>query len=69
MTPETELVKARLGTHPNGAAAAMTTDTRVGAGPIGEVVMTLNTVHRAMFVVREAQDQWLATAYEGFTQH
>ena len=70
MTPETEVVKARFGTDPNGsAAAAMATDTRVGAGPIGEVVMTQNTVHRAMFVVRKAQDQWLAAAHEGFTQH
>ena len=70
MTPETELVKARFGTDPNGsAAAAMTTDTRVGAAPIGEVVMTVKTVHRAVLVVGKTQDQWLATAHEGFTQH
>ena len=70
MTPETEIVKTRFGADPNGsAAAAMTTDTRVGAAPIGEVVMTLTTVHRALFVVRKAEDQWLATAHEGFTQH
>ena len=70
MTTEAEVMKARLGAHPNGStAAAMTADTRVATGPVDEIVMTLNTVHRAMFVVREAQDQWLATAYEGFTQH
>ena len=57
MTPETKVVKARFGTDPNGSAAtAMTTDTRLGTALIGEVVMTLNTVHRAMFVVRKAQD-------------
>jgi hypothetical protein len=57
MTPETKVVKARLGTNPNGSAAtAMTADTRLGAAPIGEIVMTLNTVHRAMLVVRKAQD-------------
>jgi len=41
MTTETEVVKARLGTDSNlSAAAAMTTDARIGAALIGEVVMT-----------------------------
>ena len=70
MTTETEVVKTRFGADLNDrAAAAMTTDARILAALIGEVVMTLNTVHRAMFVVRKAEDQWLATAHEGFTQH
>ena len=41
MTTETEVVKARLGADSNlSAAAAMTTDARIGAALIGEVVMT-----------------------------
>ena len=41
MTTQTEVVKARLGTDSNlSAAAAMTTDARIGAALIGEVVMT-----------------------------
>ena len=69
MTTETEVVKARFGADLNGsAAAAMTTDARIGTAPIDEVVMTLNAVHRAMFVVRKAQDQRLTTAQEWFTQ-
>ena len=69
MTTETEVVKARFGADSNGsAAAAMTTDARIGTAPIGEVVMTLNTVHRAMFVVRKVEDQRLATAQERLTQ-
>ena len=41
MTTETEVVKARLGADSNlSAAAAMTTDARVSAALIGEVVMT-----------------------------
>ena len=69
MTTETEVVKARFGAGPNGsAAAAMTTDARIFTAAIGEVVMTLNAVHRAMFVVRKAQGQRLTTAQERFTQ-
>ena len=57
MTTETEVVEARFGADPNGSAgAAMTTDARILAGPIDEVMVTLNAVHRAMFVVRKAQD-------------
>jgi hypothetical protein len=69
MTAETEVVKARFGADPDvDTAAAMTTDTRVGSAPIDEVVMTLNAVHRAMFVVRKSQDERLTTAQERFTQ-
>jgi len=69
MTTETEVVKARFGADPNGrAAAAMTTDARIGTAAIGEVVMTLNAVHRAMFVVRKAQGQRLTTTQERFAQ-
>ncbi len=68
MTTETEVVKARFGTDPNvSAAAAMTTDARVFTAPIEEVVMTLNAVYRAMFVVRKAQGQRFTTAHERFT--
>src|SRR3979409_1697845 len=69
MTTATEVVKARFGAGPNGnAAAAMTTDARIFTAAIGEVVMTLNAVHRAMFEVRKAQGQRLTTAQERFTQ-
>jgi len=69
MTTKTEVMKARFGAGPNGsAAAAMTTDARIFTAAIGEVVMTLNAVHRAMFVVRKAQGQRLTTAQERFTQ-
>jgi hypothetical protein len=69
MTTETEVVKARFGADPNGsAAAAMTTDARIVAAPIGEVVMTSNAVHREMLVVRKPKDQRLTTAKERFTQ-
>jgi len=69
MTTKTEIVEARFCADPDaGAAAAMATDTRVGAGPIGEVVMTLNAVHRAMLVMRKTEDQWLTATQEGFTQ-
>ena len=69
MTTETEVVKARFSADPNGSvAAAMATDARIATALIGEVVMTLNAVHRAMFVVRKAQDQRLTTAQERFTQ-
>ena len=58
MTTEAEVMKARLGAHPNGStAAAMTADTRVATGAVSEVVMTLNAVYGAMFVVRKAQDE------------
>jgi hypothetical protein len=69
MTTETEVVKARFDTDPNiSAAAPMTTDARIVTRAIREVVMTLNAVDRAMFVVREVEDQRLATAQERFTQ-
>lgn len=69
MTTETEVVKARLGADLNGrAAAAMTTDARIVAAAIVEVVMALNAVHRAMFVVREPKDQRFTTTQERFTQ-
>ena len=69
MTTETEVVKARLGADSNlSAAAAMTTDARVSAALIGEVVMTFNAVHRAMFVVRKVQDQSVTAAQERFAQ-
>ena len=69
MTPQTEIVKARLSADPKGhATAAMATDARIGTGAIGEVVMTLNAVHREMLVVREGEDQRLAPRPEGLTQ-
>jgi len=69
MTTKTEVMKARFGAGPNGsAAAAMTTDARIFTAAIGEVVMTLNAIHRAMFVVRKAQGQRLTTAQDRFTQ-
>ena len=69
MTAETKVVKARFSTDADGyTAAAMTTDARISAAPIGEVVVTLNAVHRAMSVVRKRQDQRLTTVQERFTQ-
>ena len=69
MTTETEVVKARFGANLNvRAAATMTTDARIRAAPIGKVVMTLNAVHRAVFVVRKPEDQRLATTQEWFAQ-
>lgn len=69
MASETAVVKARFGADPNGSAmAAMTTDARILTSPIDEVVMTQDAVHRAMLVVREAQDQRFTTAQERFTQ-
>ena len=69
MTTEAEVMKARLGAHPNGStAAAMTADTRVATGPVHEIVMTLNTVHRAMLVVGKAQNQGISTPHEWLTQ-
>lgn len=69
MTTETEVVKARFGANPDGrATTAMTADTRVATAPIDEVVVTLNAVHRTMFVVRKAQNQRLTTPQERFTQ-
>ena len=69
MTTETEVVKTRFGADLNDrAAAAMTTDARILAGPIDEVMVTLNAVHRAMFVVRKGEVQRITTAHERFTQ-
>ena len=69
MTAETEVMKACFGADFNGCAAAtMTTDARILAAQIGEVVMALNAVHRAMFVVRKPEDQRLITLQERFTQ-
>ncbi len=57
MTTETEVMKAGFGPDLNGrAAAAMTTDARPLTAPIEVVVMTQDTVHRAVFVVRKVQD-------------
>ena len=69
MTAETEVVKTRFGADPNvRSAAAMTTDARIGTGPIDEVVMTLNAVHLPMPVVGKAQHQWLTTPHERLAQ-
>lgn len=69
MTSETEIVKARLGAHPNGGAvAAVTTDARLLTAPIDVVVMTLNAVHCTVFVVREVQGQPLTAAQERLAQ-
>src|SRR5215469_3522339 len=57
MTAETEVVEARFGADPDGrAAAAVTTDARICPASIDEIVMTGNAVHRAMFLVRKAQN-------------
>ncbi len=69
MAGETEVVEARFGADPNGSAmAAVTTDARILTGPIDEVMMAQDAVHRAMLVVREAQDQRFTTTQERFTQ-
>ena len=69
MATETEIVKACLGAGTKvGPAAAVTADARAGPASISEVVMALNAVHLAMFVVRKAQDQRLAAAYERLTE-
>src|SRR3974390_2568507 len=69
MTTKNEVRKARFGSDPNvSAAAAVTTDAGVRTAPIDEVVMTLNAVHLAMFVMRKAQDQRLAAGQARFTQ-
>ena len=64
MTAETEVMKARFCADTKiGATAAMTTDTRARPAPIGEVVMTLNAVHLAVFVVGKLQGQPLTTPH------
>ena len=69
MTTETEVMKACFGADPNSSAiAAMTADTRVGTAAINEVVVALDAVHGAMFVVRKVQNQRLTTPQEWFTQ-
>ena len=69
MTTKTEVVEARFCADPDaGAATAMATDTRVGTSPIGEVVMTLNAVHRAMLVMRKTEDQWFTATQQRLTQ-
>lgn len=65
MTAEAEVVKARFGADPKvRATTAMTTDAGIGTRAIDEVVMTLNAVHLAMFVVRKVHDQSLTSAQE-----
>ena len=69
MATETEVVKTRFGAHPKVCpAAAMTTDARIGASAIDEVVVTLNAVHLPVPVVRKAQDQWFTTPHKWLTQ-
>ena len=69
MATETEIVKARFGADTNvSAAASMTADARARSASIGEVVMTLNAVHLAMFFVGKAQEQRLTTPHERFTE-
>ena len=69
MATETEVVEARFGANRNAtAAAAMATDTRFRTGPIGEVMVALNAVHRAMLVMRKFHDHRLTTMQECFTQ-
>ena len=54
MAAQAEVVKARLGTDPNRRSmAAVTTDAGLAAGPIAEIVMALDAVDLAMFVVRK----------------
>jgi len=58
MAPQAEVVKARLGTDQNrGSTAAVTADAGIAASPIGEVVMALDTVDFAVFVVRKVYRQ------------
>jgi hypothetical protein len=62
---ETEVVKACFGANSNlSAATAMTAYARLGATLIGEVVMTQDAVHRAMFVMRKVEDQSITTRQE-----
>ena len=69
MATETEIMKTRLGADPNGsAAAAVATEARIFTAPIGEVVMTMNAVHRAMFVVGKTKNQRFTAMQERFTQ-
>jgi hypothetical protein len=69
MTTEAEVVKARFGPDPNGSAgAAMTTDAGTLTASIEVVVMTHNTAHRAVLVVRKVQAQPLTAAQERLAQ-
>jgi hypothetical protein len=69
MASEAEIVKACLGAGTKvGAAAAVTADARTRSASIGEVVMALDAVHLAMFVVRKAQNQRLTAPYERLTE-
>ena len=65
MTTETEVVKTRFRADPNHRpAAAMTADARLLAAPVDVVVMTVNALHGAVFVVREVYGEPLTTAQE-----
>src|SRR5580704_7970425 len=58
MAPQAEVVKARLGSDQNRrSATAVTTDASIAASPIVEIVMALNTVDLAVFVVRKVDCQ------------
>ena len=54
MAPQAEIMKARLGTDLNRRpTASVTTDAGIAASPIAEVVMALDAVDLAVFVVRK----------------
>ena len=58
MASQAEVVKARLGTDQDRrSAAAVTTDAGVAAGPIAEVMVTLDAIDLAVFVVRKVDCQ------------
>ena len=65
MTTETEVVKTRFRPDPNRrAAAAMTADAGLRAAPIDVVVMTLNALHGAVFVVGKVYGEPFSAAQE-----
>jgi hypothetical protein len=69
MTTKAEVVKASFGAYLNvRAAAPMTTDAGALPAPIDVIVVTLNAVHRAMFVVGEVQNQPITARHERFPQ-
>lgn len=58
MAPQAEVVKARLGTDQDRrSAAAVTTDAGIAAGPIAEVMVALDAIDLAVFVVRKVDRQ------------
>jgi hypothetical protein len=69
MASEAEVMKARLDPDAKiGPAAAVTTDARALPAPIEIVVVTDDTAHGAMLIVREVQYQALGAREQRLTQ-